>query len=711
MPRIIKCVLLVALVLVLVFASTASGWASMDNLITTGTTPVSSNVFTGSVQRDYVIPKLDPILSQIYQAYQAGDWTKLATFAGYRHIDVEAQTALVILEMGISPQAHPVGEPYVEFITMEDGSIVRLERAPQIAINSDIQNAILATGATYETAFQNWVQVLAPFGSLQGLSQIMTVNYVRLPFPVETHDLPDSNPQVGTQTTQGVDLTQADEWFTRGSNGSGVNLAVYDFGFTNWDLRQASGDLPGGAQLVLHDFSGAFNFGPPSTAGYDHGTSCAEIAYDMAPGSTVHLYAWGTEAEFGNAVTNYQGVSGKKVASMSIGFVNAGPYDGTGSINTIIDNAQTNGIFWANSAGNSQKEHYSWTSTQFETGNYVAFGDGNLEGIGPSVGYLWNIPTGTVLQIFLEWNDWNAGRTGNQNHIDYGLFLLRLVGGNWNQVASSDANQCNLTNAPTEAIAYTVPNGGPYNYAIVITRFDAVRCPNNFGHWMQLYTFNGFYVPGTGADYAFWYANTCNSLTIPADGDSAVTVGAAYWGEDNLPPLFGLETFSSLGPRNASGGSNPGTTVNEPDVVAPDGVNTVTDGTNNGTNFANGGGGFWGTSAAAPHVGGFAATAWSGHPTDSLAQLRAFIQSEALYKADGGTCGGALGGSGGQPMSGTQNNRYGWGRIFFSVTPTSIELVNFTARSINQRLPLVLAAVLVPAAGLLWLVIRRRAVR
>ena len=62
-------------------------------------------------------------------------------------------------------------------------------------------------------------------------------------------------------------------------------------------------------------------------------------------------------------------------------------------------------------------------------------------------------------------------------------------------------------------------------------------------------------------------------------------------------------------------------------------------------------------------------------------------------------------------MSGTQNNRYGWGRIFFSVTPTSIELVNFTARSINQRLPLVLAAVLVPAAGLLWLVIRRRATR
>ena len=50
---------------------------------------------------------------------------------------------------------------------------------------------------------------------------------------------------------------------------------------------------------------------------------------------------------------------------MSIGFVNAGPYDGTGSINTIVNNAQTAGILWANSAGNNQKTHWSGTATQY----------------------------------------------------------------------------------------------------------------------------------------------------------------------------------------------------------------------------------------------------------------------------------------------------------------------------------------------------------
>jgi subtilisin family serine protease len=138
-------------------------------------------------------------------------------------------------------------------------------------------------------------------------------------------------------------------------------------------------------------------------------------------------------------------------------------------------------------------------------------------------------------------------------------------------------------------------------------------------------------------------------------------VGATFWNEDGAAPLYGLETFSSLGPRNASGGSNPGTTVNKPDVVAPDGVNTATNGVNNGTNYANGGGGFWGTSASTPHVAGLAATAWEGYPGYTLAELRNYVQNQALDKGDGGSCGGGS----------TQNNRFGWGRIKLGAPPSS----------------------------------------
>jgi len=632
--------------------------------------------------------KLESMLAQIAAAYQASDQATLATFGGQRHVDLAQGAARVILEMDVDPQAHPAGGPTFETVALPNGRLATIEHAPPIAIRAELAAAIAATGASYETAYESWVQVLAPFASLEALSKIDGVRLVRLPFPAQQDALPtqsaapDQAPQVGTQTTQGVNLTNINTWHSAGWNGTGIKLAVFDFGFTNWTARKTSGDLPSGT--VQKDFSATFDFTVNSnqgTAGYDHGTACAEIAYDMAPDATVYLYAFDTDVEFGNAVLDYRNnVSGKRVASMSIGWVNAGPYDGTGPINAIVDGAQSSGIFWANSAGNQQRQHHSWTSAQYSGGgNSVAFGTGNIQGIGPTTGNLWNIPSGTTLEIFLEWNDWNATRTGNQNRIDYDVVLYRYTGSSWASVTSAINNQCFNANAlPVEELTYTVPSGGPYNYGIAIWRYQVSgSCTNNFGHWMQLHTHTGFFTSGTGADYAFWYRNTCNSITIPADGNSAVAAGATFWGEDGVSgQLYGLETFSSLGPRNASGGGNPGAAVNKPDVVAPDGVSTVSYGASNSTAYRNSGAGFWGTSASAPHVAGMAAAVWEIDPSAPMSTVRAYIQSQALYKADGGTCGGSR-----APESGTQNNRFGWGRINLSA-PTAITLAEFSAQQV-----------------------------
>ncbi len=165
-------------------------------------------------------------------------------------------------------------------------------------------------------------------------------------------------------------------------------------------------------------------------------------------------------------------------------------------------------------------------------------------------------------------------------------------------------------------------------------------------------------------------------------------------------PLYGLETFTSLGPRNAAGGTNPGAAVNKPDVVAPDGVSTVTYGASTGVNYANGGNGFWGTSASSPHTAGLAAVVWSSRPAYTLAQVRSYVQAQALYKGAGGTCGGSLAAApaGGDPApaSGVQNNRYGWGRINLPVTPTAIALGGLA----GQALPLALPAAGAGLAGL-----------
>jgi hypothetical protein len=656
-----------------------------------GTTPVSAMVVEEVSQGDKdAIPGLESGLVRLYRAALAGDQDTLATFAGQRHIDLASGTARVILEMDASPEAQSVGGPVIETIALEDGRTVQIEHAPRIAIRPDLAAAIAATGATYETAYQNWVQVLAPFTSLESLTQIAGVRYVRLPFPAQTHDLPPVQvepqgnvPLVGTYTTEGRALTNTSAWHTAGYDGTGVNLAVFDFGFTGYAALQTSGDLPSGANLVLKDYSAAYSFGD---TGYLHGAACGEIAYDMAPGSKVYLYAWGTDAEFGNAVTDYEtnaAITGNKVATMSIGWVNAGPYDGTGPIDAIVNTAATTySIFWANSAGNAQKGHYSWTSAQYSGGNYLSFAGDQYEIFGPSSGYYWSISAGYEIDVFLEWNDWNAARDGNVNHINYDLYLEKSPNGStWNIVATSLDDQCASTTVdPTEAIAYTPTSAGYYR--LYILRSTCAGWPNNFGHWMDLYSW-----VNTGTQNLWYHYNYCNSLTIPSEADGALAVGATFWNEDGTSPLYGLEPFSSLGPRNLAGGANPGTTVNKPNVVAPDGVSTATYGASNGVNYADGGTGFWGTSGAAPHVAGMAATVWEGYPSYTMAQVRTYIQTQALYKANGGTCGGSLcaaGGVQGSTQSTVQNNRYGWGRINLGSAPTAVKLTSFVAEAAVQ---------------------------
>jgi hypothetical protein len=601
---------------------------------------------------------VESTLAQLQAAYQVGDATQPAALGGNPHVDLADGTARVILEMAVDPEARPIGKAITEAVALASGRRAYIEHGPQIMVRAELTDAIAATGATYETAYENRVQVLAPIESIAALAEIPGVRAVRLPYPATTTELPAAleAPQTGSRTSEGVALTGTNLWNSAGYTGAGVNAAIYDWGFTGWQAVQASGDLPTGGNLVLKDFSSQYSFSP-DTSGYEHGTACAEVVSDMAPGSRLYLYAFSTDVELGNAINDYRNnVGGKRVATMSVGYVNAGPYDGTGQINTMVSDAQSSGILWINSSGNQQRSHWSGTSTQYASGNTIAFGSGNIQGLGPDPGSLWNISSGTIISVFVEWNDWNGGRTGNQNHIDYDLFLVRWTGSTWIAVASSLENQCSGTARPTEKILYQVPLGGPYNYGVVLQRdTGGGSCPNNFGHWMQMHSFLN-----AGNQNVFWYANQCNSVMIPADGDSALAVGATFWNQDGTPPLYGLEYFSSLGPRNAFGGANPGSAVNKPDVVAPDGVSTVTYGASNGTTT---GDGFFGTSASAPHVAGISAVVWSRFPAYNQAQVRSYVQANTVKRGDGGACGGTL--------ADPTNNRYGFGRINLPDLPSS----------------------------------------
>ncbi len=214
-------------------------------------------------------PHLDPALARLHAAYQSGDDETLASLAVQPHIDLEAKSARVILEMDRSPEARTAGAPHVEVTTLESGQELRIVHAPPVAIRSDLAGAITATGATYETAHADSVQVLAPFTSLQMLAEIPGVRLVRLPFPAQPQALPDTQsfnglaPLAGSQISQAVSLTSADDWHSAGYDGTGINVAIFDFGFTGHEGLQASGDLP--STLYVYDWSANYDFAPRHT--------------------------------------------------------------------------------------------------------------------------------------------------------------------------------------------------------------------------------------------------------------------------------------------------------------------------------------------------------------------------------------------------------------------------------------------------------------
>jgi|GEM_PF-865414 len=617
-------------------------------------------------ETDY--PRLESQLEQLYESAVFGTGRELATFGGQRHIDLAAGTARVILEMYVDPEAHQAGPARIETIDLGNGQTATVEHAPPVAIRADLLAAIQAAGATYETAYENWVQVLAPFPSMVALSEIAGVTRVRLPYPAQTLEMPalpraagaapaGGTPEAGYDDSEGVALTNTDDWIAQGYNGSGINAAVYDFGFTGHLGLSASGDLPAGAMLVAKDYSADYIFGMEDPYGdYDHGAACAEIVHDMAPGARMYLYAFGTDVEFGNAVADYEtnaGITGKKVASMSIGWNNAGPYDGTGPIASIVNTAATTySIFWANSSGNSRRAHDSFTAAQYGTTEYVSFSGQQYNVFGPDGSSCWNIPAGYRIVIFLEWNDWQADRTGNVNGQDYDLYLEKCSTciGTCSVVASATGNQCTSRNVdPTEALSYTPASAGYYRLAIQ-RRPDSGQCriTTSFDEWLDLYSW-----VNTGDENLWRHSNHCNSLTIPSDADGAVAVGATFWGDDGDSGMgYGLEPFSSLGPRNASGGGSNGTTRAKVDVVAPDGTSGLTYGASDGVDYANGGSGFWGTSAAAPHAAGLATTAWQAYPAYTLAQITSYVKTQAVDRPLG-SCGGSAGNC----------NTYGDGRI------------------------------------------------
>ncbi len=462
-------------------------------------------------------------------------------------------------------------------------AIIEVDADPSVNLSEELQvqirERIEALGGVWELVYRNRIQVWLPLEALEDVASWPNVTLIREPIKfLPLDDLKNltitnsssegdhlrTNEAVEV-VSQGVSIMGAGAWHSSGFNGSGVKVAVIDSGFKNYNTLLGT-ELPSTVQINTQGNTTKFNSD-------EHGTACAEIIHDVAPGALLYLVRAGTTVETGTAV-DWCKAQGVKVISFSMGN-HGGPHDGTGMANDIVNDAIDNGIIWVVAAGNDAQSHWS--------GNFSDTNGDIYHNFIPTdeVNYMMNSNLGKPISIIMTWNDpW--GYSSN----DYDLLVVRqspfsIIGGsNTRQDGNDD---------PIEGVSFT-PTAGVF-YGFGIGKYS--------GAIKKLHVF--------ATNYVLQYQTAASSLGIPADNEKAISVGAVAWSSPSV-----IEDFSSRGP-----------TVDgriKPDLVAPDMVSTVSYGT----------GDFAGTSASCPHVAGACALVLQKNPSWTPAQVKSYLESNAV---------------------------------------------------------------------------------
>ena len=421
--------------------------------------------------------------------------------------------------------------------------------------------SLSSLGVVVEAQRGKLVQLKASSNAIAQITLLDNVKRVRkpgVPIPLKVE-------------SEGVQAVGASLLHNLGLRGRGVKVAVLDLGFNIYDPEISEN---------VQEYR-SFRFDGDITGGSDenvsHGTACAEIVVDVAPESELYLYNFETDVEYMMAV-DYAVSRNVDVISVSVGFLNVGPYDGSNNVAQAADEAQAHGIFFVSAAGNEARSHWGGVFTDEDNDGLHNFTPDDEE----------NdiiVEKESLITVFLSWEDWPT--TAN----DYDLYLY---GGPLNTIlAVSDEDQ-NGSQPPIESITYHAV--WPGTYRIVIRKADSATPMK-----MHLFTLN--------VELEHYVQE--GSIVPPGDASGAFTVGAV-----NLDGE--VEPYSSRGPT-ADGRV-------KPDITAPDGVVT----------WIYGGARFYGTSASAPHVAGAAALLLEAEPNLTPQDLKRIMEKTAVDRGESG---------------------------------------------------------------------------
>jgi subtilisin family serine protease len=511
-------------------------------------------------------PKLDSVLAQLVAPGKLStqDLADLAQRHSLRLLDERVQVQVV---------TQPVSLEAVKAMVAQTGGEV--------------------TGIAYDqTVLQSWL----PVAALAAVAAENEVLLVRRPLPV----FPLEALGVGSSTTEGLGVINGPAWHSAGYTGSGVKVGIIDLGYVGYQGLLGT-DLP--TTVTVKNFTdGETDDQLASTT--EHGTACAEVIHDLAPGAALYLAKVGTDVDLAEAVA-WLISQQVDIISSSIGLYNATPGDGSGFLANLVSQARSAGILWTTAAGNDRVSHWGGVYRNTDSDKFHEFANGDdvncftftLIGGSDCSPIFLAIPE--FFNIFVRWSDWS------QVNQDFDVHLVRFDGSTWQTVASSTNVQNGQPGqTPTEWVSIQAPIFDAAPYGFRIERKSGTK-PVNF----EVFT------PGLiSLGFGLRESLTARSLANLADSPEAVTVAAL-----NVSSPYAQEFYSSEGPTNGPGGSETGG-LSKPDLAGFANVSTQTYGA----------GVFNGTSSATPHVAGAAALVLSAYPSFTPNQLESFLTEQAV---------------------------------------------------------------------------------
>jgi len=434
---------------------------------------------------------------------------------------------------------------------------------------ADATTAVQNHGVRIRSETAGYIAADVPAKEVLSIAQSDAVRHVQERRVPRAHQVADK------YITEGVGVMNADTLHSDGITGSGARVAVIDHYFHT--------DNPKYSNRIVATVGDSTYFTSDSeySGARQHGTACAEIVADVAPDAELVLATTRGSQSFSQIMDEIETYD-PDAATMSLGYYTGLRIDGQDQISTRVDQFTDDGRLFAVSAGN-EADGDTWDGAFTNNGNGLMEFDSSLST--PTRYPVIMDPQTYDAEVHVHWDaDWDQ---------DNQRYKARLYENESDPVGDSSAIVVEKTTNPVEIVALSPSQHGSSTatYYLEVEKINATGSEH-----FDLFTWARASLDGP--------TTARRSLGIPATSPdqntlSVAAVQATSVGRTNEEHL---KPYSSQGPTQDGRRGL--------DVAAPSMVSTTKVGDYGGYGALDDGGGFNGTSAASPHVGGACGLLW-----------------------------------------------------------------------------------------------------